>query len=233
MAEQSNTFRYTIKQMPEASRPRERLAERGAQVLSDQELVAIVLRTGSLQATALELASQMLTQLGGLNRLAAATLQDLVEFRGVGLAKAVQLLAAIELGRRIAAAGPEMRPAIGSPEDASALVMEEMRRLDREVFRILCLNTKNRVIANELISQGSLNASLVHPREVFKTAIRHSSAAILLVHNHPSGDPAPSQEDLGVTRRLLDAARIMDIEILDHIIIGDGRYISLKEQGFM
>ena len=225
--------KYTIKDLPVDSRPRERMAARGPASLSNAELLAIILRTGSREQTALDLASRMLAEDGGLRFLAEATLEELSRFKGVGLAKAAQLKAALELGRRLASQAPEYRPVIRCPEDAANLVMEEMRYLDRETFRLICLNTKNQVVKVELVSQGSLNSSLVHPREVFKTAISRSAAALILVHNHPSGDPTPSPEDLEITRRLIEVGQLVGIEVLDHIVVGHHRYVSLKERGQM
>lgn len=226
----NNSNRYTLKELPPDSRPRERLRARGAVYLSDAELLAILLRTGSQGQTAVELAASILSASGGLRALVESSVEELAAFRGVGIAKATQIKAAIELGRRVSSLSPEERPIIRCPEDVVQLVREEMRFLDRENFRMLCLNTKNQVISNELVSVGSLNASLVHPREVFKVAITRSAAALILVHNHPSGDPHPSAEDLEVTRRLVQAGQLLGIEVLDHLIIGGCKYVSLREK---
>lgn len=225
-------YRTTIKDLPGDVRPRERLATHGPQALSNIELLAILLRTGNDQETALEVAQRLLAG-GGLAFLARASVQELREsFRGVGLAKACQIKAAIELGRRVALAG-DQHLTIGSPQEVADLVMEEMRHLDREHFRAVVLGTKNQVLAVEPVSVGTLNSSLVHPREVFKAAIRHNAAALILVHNHPSGDPFPSHDDATVTTRLVEAGKILGIEILDHVVIGDRCYVSFKEQGLI
>ena len=227
------SLRYTIKDLPADTRPRERMAAHGPASLSNAELLAIILRTGNREQTALELASRILAEPGGLRYLTEATLEELSKFKGVGLAKASQIKAAFELGKRISSMTPETRPVIKSPEHVAQLVMEDLRNLDRETFHIVCLNTKNQVVKTEMISKGSLNSSLVHPREVFKTAISRSAAAVILVHNHPSGDPSPSPEDLKITRRLVEVGELVGIEVLDHLIIGQQSYISLKEKGHM
>lgn len=222
----------TIKDLPEDLRPRERMLAFGAQALSNAELLAILLRTGNPQETALEVAQRLLSQPGGLRYLAEASLEELKGQKGIGLAKAAQIKAAIELGRRLAAFRPE-RPVIKGPADAAHLLMDEMRYLDREHFRTISLNTKNRVLAIDNVAVGSLNSSYVHPREVFKGPVRRSAAAVILVHNHPSGDPAPSLEDIQVTRRLVEAGKVLGIEVLDHLILGDGSFVSMKEKGLL
>lgn len=223
--------RVMIRDVPEEERPRERMIRFGAGMLSNAELIAILLRTGTSSESVVELGTRVLSQAGGLRGLVGMTFNELIQFRGIGPAKAVQLLAGIELGRRISQMVPEERTAIRSPADAARLVMEEMRHLTQEHFVCLFLNTKNRVIDKECIFIGSLNTSVVHPREVFREAIRRSAAGVICIHNHPSGDPSPSQEDLNVTARLVEAGRIIGIELVDHLIIGDGCYISLKEKG--
>ncbi|MCG0278157.1 MAG: DNA repair protein RadC [Thermanaeromonas sp.] len=222
----------TIKDLPEDLRPRERMLAFGAQALSNAELLAILLRTGNPQETALEVAQRLLSQPGGLRYLAEVSLEELKAQKGIGLAKAAQIKAAIELGRRLAAFRPE-RPLIKRPADAACLLMDEMRYLDREHFRTISLNTKNRVLAIDNVAVGSLNSSYVHPREVFKGPVRRSAAAVILVHNHPSGDPAPSLEDIQVTRRLVEAGKVLGIEVLDHLILGDGSFVSMKEKGLL
>lgn len=226
-------YRLTIKEMPEELRPRERLCKAGAEVLSDAELLAIILRTGHRSATAIDLATQVLSYFEGLKGLVITGTEELSRVKGVGPAKAAQIKAALEVGRRLAVtAGPD-RPVIRTPGDVSALMMEKMRHYDREHFKALNLNTKNQVIAEDTVSIGSLNASLVHPRELFKNAVKRSAAALILVHNHPSGDPSPSREDIDVTRRLVEAGKLLGIEVLDHVVIGDLRYVSLKEKGIL
>ncbi|MGQ9825401.1 MAG: RadC family protein [Desulfotomaculales bacterium] len=170
---------------------------------------------------------------GGVRGLAQMAFQELMHLRGIGKDRALRLLAAVELAKMISTAPPQEMPVIKNPGDAARLVMGEMRQLDREHFWVLLLNTKNQVIAREVISIGTLNSSRVHPREVFKNAIKQSAAAMILVHNHPSGDPSPSREDIEVTRCLVEAGRIVDIAILDHLIVGDNRFVSFKEKGLI
>jgi len=222
-----------LKDLPEEMFPRERLFRFGPEVLSNRDILAILLRTGVKGENVLDLAERLLAEAGGLTGLARLTVHDLAQMHGLGQAKAAVVKAALELGRRSASTDPSARPVVNSPQDVAHLVMEEMRYLDREHFRIMSLTTKNHVLGISLISVGSLNSSLVHPRECFKEAIRRNSNAIILLHNHPSGDPTPSQEDVEVTRRLAEGGRILGIEVLDHVIIGDNRYISLKERGIL
>ncbi len=226
-------YRLTMKEMPIDSRPREKLLEQGAERLSDAELLAIILVSGSRKDTALDLANLLLTDCGGLKGILEQGVEELTRLPGIGQAKACQIKAALELAKRIVAWRKNALPIIKSPLDVSTLVMEEMRFLDREYFKAIFLDTKNHVLAIENISIGSLNASIVHPREVFKSAIRRSSAAVILVHNHPSGDPSPSNEDINVTKRLQEAGDILGISVLDHIIIGDSRFVSIKEKGLI
>lgn len=222
-----------LKDLPEELLPRERLYQLGPEMLSNKEVLAILLRTGLKGENVLDFAERLLTEAGGLAGLARMSVHELTQLHGLGEAKAAELKAALELGRRSVSADPMTRPVINSPQDIALLVMEEMRYLDREHFRIVSLSTKNHVLGISSISVGSLNSSLVHPRECFKEAIRRNSNAIILLHNHPSGDPTPSREDLDVTRRLADGGQILGIEVLDHVIIGDNRYISLKERGIL
>ncbi|OYD08591.1 RadC family protein [Paludifilum halophilum] len=222
-----------IRDVPKEERPRERMTQRGASHLSNGELIAILLRTGTSSESVVTLANRVLSQTGGLKGLADMNLSEMVQIRGIGPAKAIQVLAGIELGRRISRAIPDERAAIRSPRDAADYVMDELRYLSQEHFICLFLNTKNRVIDKRCIFVGSLNASVVHPREVFREAIRRSSAGVVCVHNHPSGDPTPSREDIHVTQRLFEAGQIVGVDLLDHIIIGDQRFYSMKEKGIL
>ncbi|MHB8156766.1 MAG: RadC family protein [Desulfocucumaceae bacterium] len=226
-------YHARIKDMPFGQRPRERLIREGSSVLSDSELIAIILRTGNAEKSAVELATEVLSFFSGLKNIVQANIEELSQIKGVGPVKAAQLKAALEIGRRIASAPEVSRPSIKGPEDAAFIVMEEMRHLDREHFCALLLNTKHQVVAKETISIGTLNSSVVHPRELFKAAIKRSAAALVLVHNHPSGDPTPSREDREITGRLKEAGLLIGIEVLDHIIIGDKKFISLKALGMM
>lgn len=222
-----------IRELPPEQRPRERMLKEGATSLSDIDLLAIMLRTGTAKSSAMELAAAILSRFKDLRVLSQATIEELSEIKGIGPVKAVQVKAALELGRRLAALPAEERPIIRCPEDVCSLLMEDLRNLDREYFLALLLNTKNQVLAKETISIGTLNASMVHPRELFKVAIRRSAAAVILVHNHPSGDPTPSREDIALTKRLQEAGEIIGIDVLDHIVIGDNRFTSLKSQGLI
>lgn len=222
-----------LRDLPKEERPRERMLHFGAQALSNAELIAILLRTGSVSESAVGLAHRVLKKAGGIRKLLDTSIEELVSVKGVGPAKALQILASLELGRRLAQSPMEVRTSLRSPQDAAQYVMEDLRYLNKEHFVCLFLNTKNEVTAQETLSIGSLNAAIVHPREVFKPAIQKSSASIICVHNHPSGDPTPSPEDIELTKRLVEAGNIVGIEVLDHLIIGDQKFISLKEQGLM
>lgn len=222
-----------LKDLPEELLPRERLYQFGPETLSNREVLAILLRTGIKGENVLTLSERILAEVGGLLGLGKLTVHELADLHGLGKAKAAEVKAALELGRRSVSVDPMSRPVVNSPQDVAHIVMEEMRFLDREHFRVVSLSTKNQVLGISQVSIGSLNSSLVHPRECFKEAIRRNSNAIILLHNHPSGDPTPSREDIEITRRLADGGKILGIEVLDHVIIGDNRYISLKERGLL
>ncbi|MBD2870453.1 RadC family protein [Paenibacillus arenilitoris] len=222
-----------LRDVPHEERPRERMMKYGADALSHAELLAILLRTGTQRQSAIHLAGSILKQCGSLRNLMDMSVEELTAIRGIGPAKALQLRAGIELGRRMARSRIGDAVVVRKPQDAADYVMEELRYLKKEHFVCLFLNTKNHIIARETLSIGTLNASLVHPREVFRAAIQRSSASIVCAHNHPSGDPAPSPEDIALTKRLAEAGELVGIEVLDHIVIGDGRFVSLKEQGYL
>jgi len=229
MKEQGATYR--IMDLDETERPRERLARLGPQALSHAELLAILLRTGVPGESVIDVGQRLLKNFGGLAGLHRAAYEELCGQHGVGPAKAAQVKAAIELGRRLAAESPEERPAIHSPADAAALVQYEMSALEQEELRVLLLDTRNRVLSTSKVYQGSLNSSQVRVGELFKAAIRASAAAIIVIHNHPSGDPAPSPDDVTVTRAIVQAGKLLDISVLDHLVIGRGKFVSLKERG--
>jgi DNA repair protein RadC len=205
----------------------------GAEKLSNTELLAIILRTGSKDVSVIRLAEHILHRAGGLRFLPDYSLEELQQLKGMGPAKAVQLKAALELGRRMVVAAKPAGVSFTSPQDVAAFLMEEMRYYQKEYFKTILLNTKNHVIAVEDISVGSLNSSIVHPREIFNPAVKKSAASLILVHNHPSGDPSPSREDMEVTTRLVEGGKILGIKILDHIVIGEGNYCSFKEKGLI
>ncbi|MEN6326860.1 MAG: DNA repair protein RadC [Syntrophomonas sp.] len=230
-------YSINIKDLPENMRPREKLMTSGGGSLNDAELLAIVLGSGSPELNALDLAEHLLSKHNGsLRYLREASLEELLAERGIGPAKAVAIKAAIEMGKRIAG-DIQIRRTIKSPEDVKntvkEMLMEEMRNYDREHFRVMYLDRKGGLLLMEDVSIGGLHSSIVHPREVFKTAVKKSAASIILVHNHPSGDPAPSTEDIEVSKRLIEAGKIMGIEVLDHVIIGESKYCSLKERGLI
>jgi DNA repair protein RadC len=212
--------------------PRERLLRYGAQVLRNDELLAILLQAGTRSVSVHELANRVLSAVGGLYGLLDSAVEELMSIPGIGAAKALQIAAAVELGRRIVRRPSEDKLRIRNADDAAEYVMDRMRHLKKEHFVTLHLDTKHCVIGEELISVGSLDASIVHPREIFKPAVKRSASAILCIHNHPSGDPEPSPEDIAVTRRLCEAGRLLGIDVLDHIVVGDGRYVSLRAEGY-
>lgn len=224
-------YSVAIRELPSEDRPRERLASFGPQSLSTQELLAIILRTGTPSRSVLRVAEDLLHRHGGLRGIATATLRQLGETRGVGSVKAIELAACFELGKRLSALPEQARPEISSPEDAANLVMADMRYLPVETFRALLLDAKNRLIRVERVSVGILDSAIVHPREVFHAAVVERAAGVVVVHNHPSGDPNPSAEDRNVTQRLVEAGRLLGVDLIDHLIIGDGRWLSLRRQG--
>jgi DNA repair protein RadC len=222
-----------IRDLPFEERPREKLKTLGAGALSNAELLAILLRVGSRNESAVQVATRILARGGGLRKLPELSLEELQENKGIGPDKAVMIKAALELGSRLSTMPREEFGSITNPRQAADLFMEELRYKKKEYFKILLLNTKNHIISREEISVGSLSASIVHPREIFSIPMRKSAASVILFHNHPSGDPSPSQEDLEVTRRLVDAGNILGISVRDHIIIGDGCFFSFREKGLL
>jgi DNA repair protein RadC len=224
---------FTIHDLPKAERPRERLKNLGPDALSVQELLALLIGRGIPGKSALTIAQELVSRFGSLRSVSTATIEELSGVRGVGLAKAAQIRAAFELGRR-----QDLEPDIGqytikSPKDLVNAIRKSIFEKAREHFKLVLLNTRNKIIGMSTISIGTLNASLVHPREVFKDAVVHSASSIILVHNHPSDDPEPSDDDITLTRRLADAGRLMGIEVLDHIIITRRTHTSFKERGLL
>ena len=232
MTVQQPLLNMKIHDVHEADRPRERLIRQGARSLSNQELIAILLGTGTKRESVLTVANRVLINFEKLHNLKHATLEEMTEIKGIGEAKAVLLLAAIELGRRLASKDLEERFTIRSPEDAATFLMQDMTSLQLEHFVCLFLNVKNQVLHKQTIFVGSLNASIVHPREIFREAVKRSAASIICSHNHPSGIPTPSPEDIDVTTRLYEAGKIVGVDLLDHVIIGDHQFISMKEKGY-
>lgn len=224
---------YTIKSMPRDERPQEKLLKYGANTLSDSELIAVIIRTGTKDENAVMLAQKILKEDGkGLRNIAEATSEILHSYKGINDVKAAQLLAVAELSKRISTLKID-KIKISSPGDAAVVMMEEMRYYKKEYFKIILLDTKNNVKKVSQISVGSLNSSIVHPREVFYEAVASSCSSIILVHNHPSGETEPSHEDIVLTSRLDECGKILGIKVLDHIIIGDGVFYSFKEEGLI
>ncbi len=221
----------TIKELPSSERPRERLLHYGASALSNAELLAIILRTGIQDENAVRVGQRLLSTYDNLAGLVRASTSELIDEKGLGPAKVAQIKAALELGRRMLLESPEERPQIRSPADAANLVMSEMSFLEQEHLRVMLLDTKNRVLSTETVYIGSLNTSLIRVGELFREAIRANCAALIVLHNHPSGDPTPSPEDVAVTGQIVQAGKLLDVEVLDHLIIGRQRFVSLKERG--
>jgi len=233
MSDQPGTeveYQPMIRDMPESERPRERLRYYGANALSTSELLAILLRTGVRGENVVQLAMRLLSDHRGLSGLAKASFDELEQLKGVGPAKVTQLKAAFELGRRLLVEAPDERPQIRSPADAANLVMLEMGLLDQEHLRLILLDTKNRVLEMPTVYIGNLNTSVIRVGELFRQALRVNCAGMIVVHNHPSGDPTPSPEDVRVTERIVEAGKLLDIDVLDHLVIGWQRYVSLKER---
>ena len=222
---------YRIRDLESSQRPRERLASLGATSLSNAELIAILLRTGIKGINAVQLGQKILMDCGGLAGVHRLSYTELCRMRGVGPAKAAQIKAAVELGNRFAASTPTEHPVIQSPEDAASLILYDMGALEQEHLNVMLLDTRNRMVKLVEVYRGSLNSSLIRVSEVFKEAVRANAAAIIVVHNHPSGDPTPSPEDISVTHAIVQAGKLLDIEVLDHIVVGKNKFISLKSRG--
>jgi DNA repair protein RadC len=225
--------RQSIKSWPEGERPRERLLKHGADHLSDAQLLAIILRTGGGGKSALDLAIELLSMFENLRGIDYASRREFGSCKGIGDAKVAQLKAAFELGKRLLSEPAKRGPAFSSSSDIYAYYHQRLRDLKKEVFYCAMLDAKNRVSKDYCVSEGTLTNSLIHPREAFKNAIKESAASVIFVHNHPSGDPRPSREDIIVTERLMNAGEIVGIKVLDHVIIGDNRYTSMMEEGYM
>ena len=220
-----------IRDMAMGERPRERLVQVGPTAVSTAELLAILLRTGVPGENVVRLAERLLIQFNDLPGLARASSPELMTVHGVGEAKAVEIKAALEIGRRLLASAPQEKPRVTTPADAANLLMSEMMFLENEHLKLVLLDTRNNVLGTPTIYVGSLNTSVIRVAELFRAAIKENAAAFIVAHNHPSGDPSPSPEDIRVTRQLAQAGKLLDIEVLDHVIIGHQRYVSLKERG--
>src|SRR5512137_1345658 len=222
---------YRIADLHESDRPRERLQSLGPQALSNAELIAILLRVGVTGENAVQVGQRLLQAFNGLGGLHRAPIEELCAQHGIGEAKAAQIKAAIELGRRLTLESPEERPSINSPADAAGLLQYEMSALEQEHLRVILLDRRNRVMETVEVYKGSVNSSQIRIGEVFKEAVRKNASALIVIHNHPSGDPTPSPDDVAVTRALVQAGKLLDVDVLDHIVIGQGRWVSLKERG--
>jgi len=223
----------SLERLPPPERPRERLYECGPDALADAELLALQLGSGRRGMSAVEVAHDVLATYGSLAEIAGREARELAQVKGVGRAKAARLAAAFELTRRLRARRPGARLLLASPAEVHSAFAPLMEDLKHEVFRVVLLDAQNRLLRDRVISEGTLSASLVHPREVFKPAILESAASVILLHNHPSGDPTPSREDVRLTRQLVECARLLDLRIHDHVVIGHGRFVSLAEQGII
>lgn len=226
-------YKLKIKDLPKNERPREKMLRYGAEYLSNSELLALILRTGTKEDSVLNLSDRLLSHCGGINGISSPSINDLKQVKGIGEVKATQVLALAELATRFNSFKSGEEHIVSSPKDVSNYMMRQMKGLKKEYFKLIMLNTKNIIISVKDISIGNLNSSIVHPREVFIEAIKLSSASVILCHNHPSGDPTPSKEDILITKRLKECGTLLGIEVLDHIIIGNEAYISLKEKGII
>lgn len=224
-----------VRDLPVRERPREKLLSAGAAGLSNTELLAVLLRTGTREKSVLRIAEEVLAHYKerGLLAIAHIPAAELAAIHGVGQAKAATILAAVELGRRLAITAAERMETVRGPEDVAHFAMPRFRFEQREHFAVMLLDTKNHILGLHDVSIGSLQASIVHPREVFRIAVDYAAASLILLHNHPSGDPTPSHEDVSVTGRLVKAGKIMDIPVLDHVILGHNRYVSMKDKGLI
>jgi len=222
-----------ITQWPETERPRERLLAQGADALTDAQLLAILLRVGRQRSSAVQVGLEILDRLGGIGGLARCGIDELCAVPGVGAAKAAQLKAALALGKRALASPLSRGTKISSSRDLFDHYHPTMRDLRHEIFKVVLLDAKHAIVRDATVSEGSLTLSIVHPREVFTMAVKESAAAVIFLHNHPSGDPTPSQEDRILTARLVSAGEVLGIRVLDHIVVGDGRYVSFADQGWL
>lgn len=231
--ELDSEYRVRVKDLPPETRPREKFIKYGPQAVSNAELLAILIGSGTRKISAIDLANKILADAGGLRELARKGLGDLRKYKGIGLKKAVTVAAAFELSRRIQSEPFSQRHQITSPEDIVRIFAPRLSDLNKEILIVVLLNTANRIIRDVVISEGNLNSSIIHPREVFKPAIDELSASVILVHNHPSGNPEPSRADIEVTKQIYQAGEIIGIKLLDHIIIAGDKFISMAQLGLL
>lgn len=224
---------YTLKELAPEDRPREKLLLQGVEMLSNAEVLAVIINNGTSSRTAVELSQDILQAAGSLRELSGLSAQELSSFSGIGPAKSARIIAAFELGRRLDSLAPGSKTLISTPREAADLIMPRLRFLQQEVFLLILLNSKNRILQIEEISRGGLASTVVQPREIFKAAIKKSAAAVILCHNHPSGETEPSKDDIMVTEKIISAGKLVGISVLDHLIIGDNCFTSLKEEGYI
>jgi len=224
---------FTIHDLPRPERPRERLQRFGPEALSAQELLALVIGRGIPKKSVMNIAQELLTRFGNIKAISQATIEELSQVKGIGLAKAAQIKACFELGKREELEPEQKDFDIKNPESVVKAIRASIKDKAKEHFKLILLNPRNKIIGISTISIGTLNASLVHPREVFKDAIIHSAASVVLAHNHPSGDPEPSEDDLKITKKLVDSGKILGVEVIDHIIIAKNGFKSFKEEGLI
>ena len=233
MPKESNSPSFTVRDLPKPERPRERLIKFGPEALSAQELLALVIGRGIPKKSVMNIAQELLAKFGNIKSISQASIEALAEIKGVGLAKAAQIKATFELGRR-QELEPELKDYdIKNPQSVVKAIRSSIKDKAKEHFKLILLDSRNKIIGISTISIGTLNANLVHPREIFKEAIIHNSASVVLAHNHPSGDPEPSEEDMKITERLVESGKILGIEVIDHIVIGKTNFASFKERGLI
>lgn len=230
---EASNYHTKIKDWPESERPREKILNNGAASLSDAELLAVLIRSGSGKITAVDVAKKMLSDFQTLNSLVARSIPELKKYKGIGNTKAVTLAAAFEFGRRVAASWDEKKFRVLSPQDVANKYLPSLRDTKQEIFKVLLLDSANHLLKDVEITRGTLNSSLVHPREVFRAAITEPAAAIILLHNHPSGNPEPSADDIQITKQLVEASKIIGIPVHDHIILGGNSFVSFAERGIL
>jgi len=224
---------FTVRDLPKPERPRERLQKIGAENLSAQELLALVIGRGIPKKSVMTIAQELISTFGNVNAISQATLEELCQIKGIGIAKAAQIKASFELAKRENLETDEENFDIKNPEAVCKLISSTIKEKAKEHFKLILLNSRNKKIGISTISVGTLTTSLVHPREVFKEALAHSAASVILAHNHPSGDPEPSEDDLKITRKLVESGKILGVEVIDHIIIGKNNFYSFREKGLI
>jgi DNA repair protein RadC len=224
---------FTVRDLPRPERPRERLQRFGPEALSAQELLALVIGRGIPKKSVMSIAQELLVRFGNVRAISQATIEELSQIKGIGLAKAAQIKACFELGKR-EELEPELKNFdIKNPESVVKAIRASIKDKAKEHFKLILLNPRNKIIGISTISIGTLNASLVHPREVFKDAIMHNAASVVLAHNHPSGDPEPSEDDIKITKKLVESGKILSIDVIDHIVVGKNSFLSFKERGLI